>query len=228
MHSAAFDLSGASKGNRMCPRGAPSSISRNSLSLFTLLLNCGRRCRRRHHRRAALFFFPQCSSALALSFSLSCLSRFPWTRRTLTLNLASLLPNGATSVRLARSVRLALFFFFCFASSAHPSHQLAPLGILPSPSLCSSLLFSIGPHGTPPDFSVPPLFSQPFHDQLAPRPSQPLFSFSRSYTYLLAIISFHWPSLPRRGNSRTKLEEQRSRKKEPTPFSPRYYEITAG
>lgn len=69
MHSAAFDLSGASKGNRMCPRGAPSSISRNSLSLFTLLLNCGRCCRRRHHRRAALFFFPQflCSRSLVLS-----------------------------------------------------------------------------------------------------------------------------------------------------------------
>lgn len=71
MHSAAFDLSGASKGNRMCPRGAPSSISRNSLSLFTLLLNCGRR---RHHRRAGLFFFPQFLRSRSLVLSVLSLS----------------------------------------------------------------------------------------------------------------------------------------------------------
>lgn len=49
-------------------------------------------------------------------------------------------------------------------------------------------------HRNPP---LPPLFSR--------WPLPTLFSFSRSYPYLPAIIRFHWPSVPRRGNSSERL-----------------------
>ena len=186
MHSAAFDLSGASKGNRMCPWGAPSSISRNSPPLLAALLLNSRR------RRSLPFFsfrpFP---------------SRFPSVLADSVLGESRLASSERSNIGPGRC-SLALFtlaLFFCsVSSSAHPSHQRAPLLSLslsfsPFHSLASPLLSSLlfpPSHGTPPDFFfffVPPLFTRPFHR--APRPFQPFFPslvLTRTYSPLSSFI----------------------------------------
>lgn len=211
MHSAAFDLSGASKGNRMCPWGAPSSISRNSPPLLAaLLLNSRRR------RRSLPFFsfrpFPSRFPSV-LADSVVGESRLASSERS-NIGPGRCSPSSLSLSSSARRLVVRPSFSptrpaTLFLSLFHP---------LASPLLSSLLFLTLSRHSS--GLLLLLLRSSSIHPPLPPCPSSlpALFSFSRSYPYLLAIIFFHWPSLPRHGNTEMTVEEGRRAKKERVPF----------
>lgn len=176
----------------MCPWGAPSSISRNSPPLLAaLLLNSRRR------RRSLPFFsfrpFP---------------SRFPSVLADSVLGESRLASSERSNIGPGRC-SLALFtlaLFFCsVSSSAHPSHQRAPLlSLSPFLSLPSARLSS-------PLFSSHPLTAlrrtsssssfllySPAPSTVPLVPSSPFFLLSflpvptRHYLLSLAFVASPW------------------------------------
>ena len=192
MHSAAFDLSGTSKGNRMCPWGAPSSISRNSPPLLAaLLLNSRRR------RRSMPFFsfrpFPsRFPSVLADSvlgesrLASSERSNIGPGRSPSSLSLSSSAPSRRPPILLtnARRYSLSLPFspFHPLASPllSSPLFSSHPLTALRRTSSSSFLLYSPAPS------TVPLVPSSPFF----------LLSFlpvpTRHYLLSLAFVASPW------------------------------------
>lgn len=89
---------------------------------------------------------------------------------------------------LCLSLRFILFFH-------PPQHDRPSFSLTHGISLCSACSSQ---------YSFPPLFSRGALS-LSLSLSLPFFPSLRSYPYLPAIIRFHWPSVPRRGNSGERL-----------------------
>lgn len=189
----------------MCPWGAPSSISRNSPPLLAaLLLNSRRRSLPFFSFRPFPSRFPSDSvvgeSRLASS-ERSNIGPGPLHSRSLLLLRLVVRPSFSPT----RAATLSLSLSLPSIRSPLSSPLLSSLLLSSLPTLCAGLLL---------------LRSSSIHPPLPPCPSSlpALFSFSRSYPYLLAIIFFHWPSLPRHGNTEMTVEVGRRAKKERVPF----------
>lgn len=188
----------------MCPWGAPSSISRNSPPLLAALLLNSRR------RSLPFFSFRPFPSRFPLVLADSVVGE----SRLASSERSNIGPLHSRSLLL---LRLVVRPSFSPARAATLSLSLSLPSIrspLSSPFL-SSPLFSSHPLRRTSSSSF--LLYSPAPSTVPLVPSSP-FSFSRSYPYLLAIIFFHWPSLPRHGNTEMTVEVGRRAKKERVPF----------
>lgn len=196
----------------MCPWGAPSSISRNSPPLLAaLLLNSRRRSLPFFSFRPFPSRFPSVLADSVVGESRLASSERsnigPLHSRSLLLLRLVVRPSFSPTRAATLSLSLSLPSIRSPLSSPFLSFPLLSSLLLSSlPTLCAGLLLL--------------LRSSSIHPPLPPCPSSlpALFSFSRSYPYLLAIIFFHWPSLPRHGNTEMTVEVGRRAKKERVPF----------